>query len=287
MLANKFADEIRNDSRLEFYRGVKQDFFPEYPGFEPFKEGLEPGSVSMEAIHKKLTPSLGLVTPDLIAETTSALHDVYGEQPDWQAVSARDSTLDVVARVSSRVFLGEDLCRNDRWLQIAKTYVIHAFTGAFLLRLVPSLFRPVKYWFMPQLKLLRQTVADARRLIDVELAKQMAVTHKALEENQTPPKTTNTLRWMYELSLPRRKRVDFTAAQLAFTVVAMATQSALHAQAILNICERPDLATKLREEIINVVSQHGWRNASLQKLELMDSYIKEIQRLHPANTGKR
>ena len=63
----------------------------------------------------------------------------------------------------------------------------------------------------------------------------------------------------------------------------MGAQSALHAQAIINICERPELVKQLREEIITVIGEHGWRNASLHKLELMDSYLKEIQRLHPAN----
>jgi hypothetical protein len=66
----------------------------------------------------------------------------------------------------------------------------------------------------------------------------------------------------------------------------MGAQSALHAQAIINICDRPGLLQQLREEIIAVVGERGWKNASLHKLELMDSYIKEIQRLHPANAGK-
>jgi hypothetical protein len=66
----------------------------------------------------------------------------------------------------------------------------------------------------------------------------------------------------------------------------MGAQSALHAQAIINICERPELLRELREEVIAVIGERGWKNASLHKLGLMDSYIKEIQRLHPANVGE-
>src|SRR5687767_4502242 len=97
MLPNTFADEIRNDTRLEFSRGIKQDFFPQYPGFDAFKAGLEPDSVSMEAIHTKLNLHLALLTEDLVEETTATLYDVYGESEEWQSISIRGSTMDLVA----------------------------------------------------------------------------------------------------------------------------------------------------------------------------------------------
>jgi hypothetical protein len=171
----------------------------------------------MEAIHKKLTPSLGLVTDDLVQETSAALRRIYGESSEWQAISIKNSTLDLVARTSSRVFLGEDLCRNEQWISIAKGYTVNAFTGAFRLRLVPALFRPVWQWFIPELKTLRDVVKQARQLIDTEVARQASVVDEALRAGRKPPKLVNTLRWMYELAGGRK--VDYTAAQLAFTIV--------------------------------------------------------------------
>lgn len=262
----------------------------------------------MEAIRTKLTPSLGLVTDDLVDETAAAVHDIYGESDQWQTISVKNSTLDLVARSSSRVFLGKDLCRNDEWLEIAKGYTVNAFVGAFRLRLMPKLARPIAQWFIPQLSTLRAIVRAARRLIDAEVKKQASVVDEALRAGSKPPKLVNTLRWMYEIA--KGRKVDYTGAQLAFTMVrcltgnfsephaclnrhvnsllskvAMAAQSALHAQAIINICDRPELLNELRKEIIAVIGEHGWRNASLHKLELMDSYLKEIQRVHPANAG--
>lgn len=217
VLPNKFADEIRNEPLLEFSKGIKEDFFPNYPGFEAFKEGLEPDSVSFEAIHTKLNPHLGLTTDDLVDETAAALQDVFGEPTQWTPISIKNSTLDLVARTSSRVLLGKDLCRNPRWIAIAKGYTINAFTGAFLLRLWPTLLRPIGQWFVPQLKVLRQTVRDARELIDTEIQKQARVVDEAVNEGRKPPKLVNTLRWMYQIADGRK--VDYTAAQLAFTIV--------------------------------------------------------------------
>ena len=65
-----------------------------------------------------MTQSLGLITGDLVDETTASLHDIYGEGRNWQTVVLKDTVMDVVARLSSRVFLGKDLCRDPRWLQI-------------------------------------------------------------------------------------------------------------------------------------------------------------------------
>lgn len=187
----------------------------------------------MEAIHKKLTPSLGLVTDDLIEETTVALHDIYGEDKQWQTISIKNSTLDLVARTSSRVFLGEGLCRNEQWIKIAKGYTINAFTGAFKLRLVPALLRPVWQWFIPELQALRDVVGNARRLIETEVVKQAAVVEEALQAGRKPPKLVNTLRWMYELAGGRQ--VDYTGAQLAFTIVRKLDSRVMSQRLTLNL----------------------------------------------------
>lgn len=173
--------------------------------------------MSFEAIHTKLNPSLGLTTDDLVDETSAALHNVYGDSPTWQPISIKNSTVDLVARTSSRVLLGKDLCRDPRWIEIAKGYTVNAFTGAFLLRLWPGVLRPVAQWFVPQLKVLRKSVRDARGLIDGEIEKQAKVVDEAIKEGRKPPKLVNTLRWMYEIAGGRK--VDYTAEQLAFTIV--------------------------------------------------------------------
>lgn len=42
----------------------------------------------------------------------------------------------------------------------------------------------------------------------------------------------------------------------------------------------------MREEIIRVITEHGWRKTSLYNLKLMDSVLKESQRLKPVLSGK-
>lgn len=50
---------------------------------------------------------------------------------------------------------------------------------------------------------------------------------------------------------------------------------------LLDICEYPGLADRLRQEIVQVVIEFGWTKTSLYKLRLMDSFLKNRQRFNP------
>jgi hypothetical protein len=112
---------------------------------EPLAEFSAHDSITAETIRTKLTQSLGLVTEDLVDEVTTGLADLYGDHFDdeWRTVVLKETILNLVARLSSRVFLGKDLCREPRWLEIAKTYAVDAVHATFAFRMVPPIIRPI------------------------------------------------------------------------------------------------------------------------------------------------
>ena len=184
----------------------------------------------------------------------------------------------MVARLSSRVFLGKDLCRNERWLEITKGYTIDSFAGAYILRIFPAASRPFVHWFIPQLQRLRKAIKDAHRLIDPEVERRKAKVQEALEAGRKPPKVSDTIGWMHEVS--RGRKIDYVAGQLSLSLAAIHTTTETTTQAMLDICEHPEVVQPLREEIIQVIGEHGWAKTSLYKLKLIDSFLKESQRLH-------
>ncbi|KAI7537669.1 hypothetical protein KC317_g18033 [Hortaea werneckii] len=185
----------------------------------------------------------------------------------------------MVARLSSRVFLGQDLCRNEQWLHIAKNYTVDSFIAARLLRLVPSVFRPVVHWFMPHCIRVRKEYADANKLImpEIELRKERA--EKAIAAGSKPPKTADTIGWMYDVA--RGRQVNYVAAQLSLTLAAIHTTTEAITTAMLDIIEQPEVLQALRQEVVDVVGEQGWSKTALYKLRLMDSFLKESQRCHP------
>ncbi|KAI6092926.1 cytochrome P450 [Hypoxylon rubiginosum] len=279
VLPNRYADELRNNPSLNFNKAFAKDFMINYPGFEAHRLGLHDDSLIQETVRVKLTQSLNLVTDDLVDETSASLHDVFGESEEWSTRLIRDDILEVVARLSSRVFLGSGLCRNRRWLDIAKSYTIDSFLLSRLMRAVPAMLRPLAYVLIPQSRSLRSAVRDARKLINPEVQRRKAAVDAAHAAGEKPPKVADTIGWMYEVA--KGRDADYVAGQLSLTMAAIHTTTETTCQALLDICEYPGVAQQLRDEIIEVISENGWAKTSLYKLKLMDSFLKEGQRLRP------
>lgn len=74
---------------------------------------------------------------------------------------------------------------------------------------------------------------------------------------------------------------DPAIEQMTLTLVANHTTADLTQQAMLDIAAHPYLFKPLREEIIRVLSTDGLKKTSLYKLKLMDSVLKETQRMKP------
>ncbi|KAI2632123.1 cytochrome P450 [Hypoxylon sp. NC1633] len=279
VLPNRFADEIRNNPSLDFNKAFAKDFMIYYPGFDGPRLGLQNHALIQDTVRVKLTQSLNLITGDLVDETTASVQDVFGDPEEWTTRRIRNDMLEVVARLSSRVFLGKDLCRNRRWLDISKSYTIDVFVASRIMRAAPVFLRPIVYLLLPHSRSLRNAVRDARKLIKPEVQRRKAAVDAAHAAGEKPPKVADTIGWMYEVA--KDKDADFVAGQLSMTMAAIHTTTETICWALFDICAYPDVAQQLREEIIEVIGQHGWAKTSLYKLKLMDSFLKEGQRCGP------
>lgn len=276
IVPNRFADELRNHPDLNFNEAFAKDFFVEYPGFDGLSQGLKDDTFLQEVVRVKLTQSLALLTDDLVEETTDSLNDTFGNDIHWHRRLLRQDLLHIVARLSSRVFLGKTLCRNEEWLEITKNYTVDTFMAANLLRLCPGFLRPLVYWFIPPCTRLRKEVKNARKLImpEVEMRRKRAET--LLEAGAKPPKAADAIGWMVEVS--RGRSVDYVGAQLGLSMAAIHTTSETTINCILELCDNPEIVPLLRKEMIEILSNNGWSKVSLYKMKLLDSFLKEVQR---------
>ncbi|KAH6884504.1 cytochrome P450 [Thelonectria olida] len=278
VLPNRFAHEVRNNPHLSFNRYFDKDFFVRYPGFEAYRTGYQDGTFIQEVVRTKLTQSLGLVTDDLVDEMTAAAHDLVGQRTDFHQIVLKDMVSNLVARLSSRVFLGKTLARNEQWLQIAKHYTHDSYSAAAELRQWPFFLRPFVYWFLPKCRLLRQAVKDADSLIMPEVEKRKLNVQKAIAAGEKPSRTADTIGWMFEVS--RGRDVNYVHGQLFLSFAAIHTTTETITGCLLDISSYPEIVQPLRAEIISVIGENGWAKTSLYKLKLMDSFMKESQRRH-------
>lgn len=201
------------------------------------------------------------------------------QRGEWHEIELKPSLLKTVARLSSRVFFGEEIYRNRDWLRITVEYCVHSFLAAESLPIFPKILRPFASRLLPGCRQVRAEMDEARRIITPVLEARHAENLQALQNSQTAKKYNDAMEWMEESA--KGRKYDPAVGQMAFSVAAIHTTSDMITQLIYDLCGEDDLVKVLRDEVITVLSEDGLRRTSLYKLKLMDSTMKESQRLKP------
>lgn len=199
---------------------------------------------------------------------------------EWHEVLLGDVIIRIVARVSSVIFLGPELCRNRDWLKITVNYTNKATNAAKVLRRWPVFLYRTVHWFLPECREVRAMLVEARQIIAPILEKRRVqkVADPSLEYH-------DALDW-YETAA-KRMSVDYDPAdqQLALSISAILTSNDLMSQSIMDLCKNPEMFEPLRNEIRSVIGDGQWRPTSLYNTKLLDSVLKETLRLKPVAAG--
>lgn len=195
----------------------------------------------------------------------------------------RDVILQLVARISSRVFLGPELCRNEAWLRITREYTVTGFLAGEGLRMWPEFMRPFVHWVLPDCRKLRKEVSEARSIIESTVDRRRQLKDEPLLGAKMCPNTTMQLNGSRKQP---KARLDPTPLQLSLSLAAIHTTTDLLTQVLTRISQNLDILKPLREEITSVPQDEGWSKTSLYKMQLLDSIIKESQRMKPTDIGQ-
>lgn len=203
---------------------------------------------------------------------------------EWHSIDFKDTILQLVARVSSRVFLGELLCRDEEWLRITRDYTTSSFIAAEELRLWPAPLRPVVHWFLPKCGELRALVRKAREVV-------RPILEERQRQKMNPPQTESEKAKVFDDAIEwfetaaNGRPYDPISAQLLLSTAAIHTTTDLTCQTLTKIAQNPEILAPLRKEIADVLQEHGWKKTALYEMKLLDSVIKEGQRTKPSSIG--
>ncbi|KAL7950689.1 cytochrome P450 [Trichoderma barbatum] len=272
----EFANEIRNNPNLSFVEFMAHLFFSNLPGFEPTREGMFDNDIGILTVSR-----LARMTEPLSQETEYALLDIYTDNEEWHDVNLKNTNLALVARLSSRIFLGEELCRNKDWLRITVNYTVDLMKAAEQLRQVPGPLRRLVHWILPEAKKLRAEVKQASDIIRPVLEKRRKEKASHLAQGKEPVEYYDAIEWFEQIAEERRRPYDPEIVQLFLSTVAIHTTSDLLTVTMFDIARNPDIIEPLRDEIRSVLQNGGWKKTTLHEMKLMDSVIKESLRLKP------
>ncbi|PKY00568.1 cytochrome P450 monooxygenase, partial [Aspergillus campestris IBT 28561] len=204
---------------------------------------------------------------------------------DWRPIQAESTAVRMIAHLTAAVFAGRQLCRNSEWIDITIQYSLTAMVAAEQLWRWPRLARRMAARFLPSCRLLSAQVQRANELVSTTSQArkdETTATQQAGMEQSTS--YHDGLEWMEEYARGRPYRPGVT--QLAVTLGAVDTTKDLLMQVLYDIAGKSDLMDALRREIVAIVSEHGWTKTTIVNLQLMDSMIKESQRLKPVGISK-
>lgn len=96
-------------------------------------------------------------------------------------------------------------------------------------------------------------------------------------EAEGSSKISDAIGWMVECA--RGRKIDFAAAQLSFSLAAIHLSSEMMTMCLLQLCDTPEMIEPLREECGNVLVKEGWTKQALLDMKLLDSFMRECQRV--------
>lgn len=134
-------------------------------------------------------------------------------------------------------------------------------------------------WFIPECAQMRAQYAEAMSIIQPVLDQRQADKRAAAAAGEPIPSFNDAIDWAEEES----HRVNYVPAafQLSVPAVAIHTTADLLWTVLVNLVPHPKLVQDLRDEIVQSLGAHGWTKQGLDNMKLMDSVLKESQRIKP------
>lgn len=182
----------------------------------------------------------------------------------------------IISRISARVFLGPDNCRNEEWLTTTAEYSESLFITGFILRVFPNFLRPFVAFFLPSYRTLLRNVSSGRRIIGDIIRSRKGQQGLEADTDQ------DILQWMVDFATGNEKSPDNIAQRiLILSLASIHTTAMTLTHAMYDLCARPEYFEPLRQERIDVLGDGGWEKTALNKLHKLDSFLKESQRFNP------
>jgi len=198
---------------------------------------------------------------------------------EWKETAISSSMLNLIARISSRIFLGEELCRNDAWLRITQNWTVEGFKAVMHNPAYPDAIKFLLPWIKKDYWTVKQLYNEACTVIAPVIEKRNQIKAEAKRKGEPVPVYNDALEWG-EIECQGITYVP-QDLQLVLSFAAIHTTSNLAGLTLARLAEDPQLIPLLREEMISVLRADGLSKTGIYNLRLLDSALKETQRVAP------
>ncbi|KAJ8123867.1 hypothetical protein ONZ43_g280 [Nemania bipapillata] len=285
VISNKHVDELRSlpEEQVNGMDAHVKNICGRYTTGNILLDGDLPSRV----IQQKLTPNLAATAPLMKDELDHALDVEFPDcRDEWVSVSIYDLLLRVVARVSGRVLVGPEICRQEEWLYTAIHFTENSYAIIMALRLLPSYLHPFIGPLLPAYWRVRSNLATAKRIIGPVVRQRRAKEASCAAGEYK--KDEDVLQWMMDIGVAEEATPDKLAhRQLMLSLAGIHTTTMSISHAIYDLCAHPQYFGPLRDELSHVIENFGgWRRPIIPKFRKLDSFLRESQRMNPPALSK-
>lgn len=227
-------------------------------------------------IRSTLTRNLGAVFPDVREELADAFNHEIPPGDEWVKVPALKTIMQIVARTSNRIFVGAPLCRNKDYQDLNIQFTIDVVKGAVVLGMFPKVLRPLaSRWFTNVPASVQRGIKHLEPIILERFQK--------IEEEgpDYEGKPNDMLSWLMDEAVGEDRSVrDLVLRILTVNFAAIHTSSMSFTNALYRLAANPEFILPMREEVERIVKEEGWTKQAMQRMRMVDSFLKEAQRFY-------
>ncbi|CAI6334460.1 unnamed protein product [Periconia digitata] len=270
-------------TQLHFFRNISDALFLYKTVDDLYTSPVAERMVNV--VKKGLNPRLPYLTPGLMEEIEYGFEQELKngkETSRGTEVPAMRFFSNIVHRSATRLMIGPELCRNEKFLEETTALLESIFFTAIVIVNLPlgpfrnaliGLFTLPHKWRLQRCVKMLQPVVEARLSV------------RNLETSQTSKHTVgDAIDWT--LDLVNDETPYNTPKRLAYELLhnlwaASSAPGGMMTEVVYQLLAYPEYVDLMRKEAEVAVKEHGWTEKMLANLHLQDSFIREVNRLLP------
>ncbi|KAF4635600.1 hypothetical protein G7Y89_g2493 [Cudoniella acicularis] len=165
----------------------------------------------------------------------------------------------------------------------SKVYATDIFAAIFQLRICPASLRFLFQWFLLACYTARSHVKEARSIINPMVERRRKERADLKARGKPIVEHQDAIDWLEKYC--NGEKYDATESLLILAIATTATTMDLLCQTMIHLAKNSEILEPLREETRACIKEERWTKVSLYNMKLLDSVIKESQRLKPLFTA--
>ncbi|KAM5539657.1 hypothetical protein V8D89_006766 [Ganoderma adspersum] len=272
----KMIEEVgkRPDDELSAYDGIRE--FTQVAYTSGREMLADSGHESRTIIKENLTRGIPIFAPEIADELECVLQECIPSEDgaDWATSNPWDLMKHVLARTTSRVFVGFPLCRDERYLSIVHKHVKDFMETILAMNLIPTFLKPI---IGPKVSKVHGNVQLGLSIFRPIIEKRKAVMKEC--GGNWPNKPNDMLQWILDRAVRRCNSDEYVVERLLGSNFAAINSAAnVLTNALYRLATLPETVDLLREEVESLVAEEGWTAGAIGKMTRLDSFLKETQR---------